>query len=455
MIALVYRARLLLGVLLTALMTTACTSSQQGSAHSNCQSLVAYTIGLSSGSMAIGVRSVCGTLVAEFRPPNDMDYSNPVVDPRGGEVAFDGQGLRDEILVGSLATGRVRSVASVSGRVSNPSFSPTGKQLAFLLQPYSNGTSQNPCLYVVNASKRSTLMRNCGFYGFNLLSSALPQVSPATSLMWSPDGKYFMISINGTGGNEISVVRANDPQRSTLYLTPKGTLLDSFFGPDGNSVFLVYALDGALAQLWRYDEKSARFEQVTDVTDGLISASLTNDWMLYYRSGSGMKIYSLNLRTGRNDTLTSTAPAAYPAVAVQVEGRANSRKLYGRIIRVDHSRTPLLGLVWGGNQRGYGLPEPIFIFNGGDPSGVVSGVRWRSWGGTEAIGTGMALHVTTSVALAHPKSAHVVAFGLGICHGRFVYSHIEWYFPQYGQAFDPKTYINDCTGSYVDHGKAY
>ena len=37
---------------------------------------------------------------------------------------------------------------------------------------------------------------------------------------------------------------------------------------------------------------------------------------------------------------------------------------------------------------GFGHPEPEVIFNGGDPSGEVSEIHWRSWGGPMAIGYG-------------------------------------------------------------------
>jgi hypothetical protein len=37
---------------------------------------------------------------------------------------------------------------------------------------------------------------------------------------------------------------------------------------------------------------------------------------------------------------------------------------------------------------GFGHPEPEVIFNGGDPSGEVSEIHWRSWGGPSAIGYG-------------------------------------------------------------------
>jgi len=43
----------------------------------------------------------------------------------------------------------------------------------------------------------------------------------------------------------------------------------------------------------------------------------------------------------------------------------------------------------------------------------------------------------------------VVAFDLGTCDGKLMYQAIEWYFPQHGQSFNPNTYQDICTGSYV------
>jgi hypothetical protein len=37
---------------------------------------------------------------------------------------------------------------------------------------------------------------------------------------------------------------------------------------------------------------------------------------------------------------------------------------------------------------GFGHAKPEVIFNGGDPSGEVAGIKWQSWGGPSAIGYG-------------------------------------------------------------------
>jgi hypothetical protein len=101
-------------------------------------------------------------------------------------------------------------------------------------------------------------------------------------------------------------------------------------------------------------------------------------------------------------------------------------------------------------QKGYGHVKPHTIFNGGDPTGLVEHIDWLSWGGTRAVGAGIAEYVGPhqSVAEGTQQIAKVVLFQLGRCHGRRAYDAIEWYFPQHGQRFNPHLCINACTGTY-------
>ena len=103
---------------------------------------------------------------------------------------------------------------------------------------------------------------------------------------------------------------------------------------------------------------------------------------------------------------------------------------------------------------GFGQSRPPKIFNGGDPTGLVTQIVWKSWGGARAVGTGMSDYVgpTQSVATGTEEAATVVAFHLGTCNGRRMYRAVEWYFPQHGQAFNASRYENVCTGAYVPAG---
>lgn len=110
---------------------------------------------------------------------------------------------------------------------------------------------------------------------------------------------------------------------------------------------------------------------------------------------------------------------------------------------------PALGTIWSSNQQGYGMTRPTAFFNGGDPTGLVKNVKWTSWGQARAEGDGQSYFPHQSVADSTLEPVHVIAFDLGDCHGTPAYRAIGWYFPGKGQTFDPKNYINICTGEYV------
>jgi hypothetical protein len=113
------------------------------------------------------------------------------------------------------------------------------------------------------------------------------------------------------------------------------------------------------------------------------------------------------------------------------------------------TKLPTLGRVWGpGGQEGYGKVRPSTIYNGGDETGLAEHIKWSSWGGKKAIGTGEAVYVapgqfTYQGTLQH---ATIVAFDLGTCAGHPAYLAVEWYFPQYGGKFNPTGVRNICTG---------
>jgi hypothetical protein len=135
--------------------------------------------------------------------------------------------------------------------------------------------------------------------------------------------------------------------------------------------------------------------------------------------------------TGVTTTSSPTGPAsAGPAAAVPTLGQPAGVFAHG---------------------QGFGQVKPAKIFNGGDPTGLVTQVDWRSWGGAQAIATGISDYVgpNQTVAEGRQEPVTVVAFKLGICDGRLMYQAVEWYFPQHKQAFDPARYEDVCTGTYV------
>jgi len=104
--------------------------------------------------------------------------------------------------------------------------------------------------------------------------------------------------------------------------------------------------------------------------------------------------------------------------------------------------------------KGYGSVRPSTIDNGGDPTGVVTNVSWKSWGGAQAVGSGMAYYdpPNTPVSQSVKEQATVVAFDLGTCDGKYMYQAIEWYFPESGGSFNPDHYLNDCSWTFHPPG---
>lgn len=102
---------------------------------------------------------------------------------------------------------------------------------------------------------------------------------------------------------------------------------------------------------------------------------------------------------------------------------------------------------------GFGEAAPATINEGGnDPTaGYVDSITWSNWGAAQATGQGMAIYVSdpnASVSSQPVVPVTVVAFNLGSCGGGApAYQSVAWYFPEYGQAFDPATAFNACTGA--------
>jgi len=113
---------------------------------------------------------------------------------------------------------------------------------------------------------------------------------------------------------------------------------------------------------------------------------------------------------------------------------------------------PTLGQLAGlyAQGQGFGQVRPAEVFNGGDPTGLISHIIWKSWGGRRAVGTGTSDYVGPgqSVATGSEEHAAIIAFNLGICEGKLMYRAVEWYFPQHAQVFDPHQYENVCIGTY-------
>jgi hypothetical protein len=153
---------------------------------------------------------------------------------------------------------------------------------------------------------------------------------------------------------------------------------------------------------------------------------------------------------GHTATPAATATVAASAAATPA---APATPVASQAPATPSAAVPVLGRLAGAfaQGQGFGQVRPTKIFNGGDPTGLVTEVTWSSWGGAQAVGSGMSDYVGAgqSVATGKQKPVTVVAFKLGNCHGTLMYKAVEWYFPKEGQAFNPGQYENVCAGSYV------
>ncbi len=178
------------------------------------------------------------------------------------------------------------------------------------------------------------------------------------------------------------------------------------------------------------------------------------------RAGAVLGLICLAAVTGCSSSTppaASTTPAA-PATATAVSQPTVSPGTATVPASASPSATPTgavptLGQAAGdfAHGAGFGQVKPSEIFNGGDPTGLVTHVAWTSWGGARAVATGTSEYVgpNQTDAQGTEEPATVVAFDLGTCDGKLMYQAVEWYFPQHSQAFNPSAYENICTGSYV------
>src|SRR4051812_41959513 len=80
---------------------------------------------------------------------------------------------------------------------------------------------------------------------------------------------------------------------------------------------------------------------------------------------------------------------------------------------------------------GFGTVKPVTIFNGGDPSGEVSKIRWTGWGEPTAIGTGLnPIFKPHGGYYRKPARVELRATALGKCGKRAAYTKLEVRIPK-------------------------
>jgi hypothetical protein len=209
-----------------------------------------------------------------------------------------------------------------------------------------------------------------------------------------------------------------------------------------------YAYDAATATYWA----GAGLSPSPSSLRAQVSAQDDGSYLLFRRpSGTTWTAEDVGLAGIGGSKCPTSVPAS---VLVVWHWTARSCRPEALTSTVRPSAVPTLGRLAGDFAqagKGFGQVQPSEIFNGGDPTGLVTHVVWKSWGGPDAVGTGINDYVgpNQNVSAGTEEPATVVAFNLGTCNGKLMYQAIEWYFPQHGQVFNANQYENICTGTYV------
>jgi hypothetical protein len=154
-----------------------------------------------------------------------------------------------------------------------------------------------------------------------------------------------------------------------------------------------------------------------------------------------LKLAQRRAATAAAVLLAVVAVAGCSATATQAVAPASSSRAQ-----------PTLGVLTGTffDGAGFGQVRPREVYNGGDPTGLVTSITWHGWGGAQAVGTGRSDYVgpNQAVAAGTIEPVRIVAFDLGTCRGRYMYAAVEWYFPQHGGVFDASQFEDACIGAY-------
>jgi len=203
-----------------------------------------------------------------------------------------------------------------------------------------------------------------------------------------------------------------------------------------------------------------------DHWNGLVVGKLTSRWEIvpFQVHGRGVLPYPVfhspsDITTAVDNCVPDCATGTFTVRLFRFDSAKSSfvqvgpvRSMGGYTTTTSPTKQPTLGSPTASYCQGCGQVEPSDINMEGDPTSMVSNIRWESWGGPQAtgIGTGWYVGPNQSVAQGSHEPATVVAFNLGNCGSTYGYQAVAWYFPQYGETFNPSNgYYNTCTGEGV------
>jgi hypothetical protein len=178
------------------------------------------------------------------------------------------------------------------------------------------------------------------------------------SLAWRPDGKLLAVAVEGNG---VVLVDPHDGATSPPLPDEAPSVFDMAWSPDGRFLAASPAAENVeggyfepeTTEIWALD--SARLaRRMCQLAGGPIAPTT---W--HHLIGPGLPYRQLC----RNRKTRPAAPLGEDRIVLGT-----------------------MAFALGGS--GWGRTRPEAIFNGGDPSGLVTDIHWRNWGGPEAIGFG-------------------------------------------------------------------
>jgi hypothetical protein len=106
------------------------------------------------------------------------------------------------------------------------------------------------------------------------------------------------------------------------------------------------------------------------------------------------------------------------------------------------SSAPTLGSHLGAPTKGFGVVKPRTVSLGGDPTGTVTKLNWKSWGKSVAVGTGSGFYVPEGQPTAGAVKATVMlkASSLGTCKGHKAYKRLSFTFEYNGESHPGASY---------------
>jgi WD40 repeat protein len=216
------------------------------------------------------------------------------------------------------------------------------------------------------------------------------------ALVWRPDGALIAVSLENSG---VTLVDPQSGERTAPLPIESKDVLDLSWSPDGR--FL------AASPASEDEETSAMEPEAAEI------------WTLS------------RARLERRMCQLAGGPISH-----QEWQRVVDRKLPYQSLCQSHASLPassqrhepiVLGsMVFAPTGLGWGRVEPERIFNGGDPSGDVSAISWRDWGGPEAIGFGRtSIFKPTGGYYPRPGRIELRAHGVGRCGLQRAYTKLS------------------------------